>query len=40
MNQINIEILEMLEKLNAEKEPKRDSEVAKFIKSLLENERN
>ena len=40
MNKINIEILEILDKLNKEPEPKRDSEVAKFIKSLLENERN
>lgn len=30
------EILELLEKLNKEKEPKRDSAVAEYIKTLLQ----
>ena len=30
------EILELLEKLNKEKEPKRDSAVAEYIKKLLQ----
>lgn len=34
------EILELLEKLNSIKEPKRDSAVAQYIKTLLQKERN
>lgn len=30
------EILELLEKLNSTKEPKRDSAVAEYIKTLLQ----
>jgi len=30
------EIIELLEKLNKEKEPKRDSAVAEYIKTLLQ----
>ena len=33
------DILETLEKLNKEKEPKRDSAVAEYIKGLLEKQR-
>ena len=33
------EILELLEKLNKEKEPKRDSAVASYILELLQKER-
>ena len=33
------DIIETLEKLNNEKEPKRDSAVAEYIKGLLEKQR-
>lgn len=33
------DIIEILEKLNKEKEPKRDSAVAEYIKGLLEKQR-
>ena len=36
---MDAEIIELLEKLNNEKEPKRDSAVAEYIKTLLQKER-
>lgn len=33
------EILKLLEKLNKEKEPKRDSAVAEYIKGLLQKQK-
>lgn len=36
---IDKDIIEILEKLNKEKEPKRESAVAEYIKGLLQKER-